>query len=58
MTNHPRCPICNQPATDVTKRTRRGIATAECVCSNEHLWSTRWLLPIVPLDPLPDQEAS
>lgn len=58
MTDQPTCPVCNQPAADVTHRTKRGIATAECVCPNEHLWSTRWLLPIVPLDPLPDQEAS
>ena len=58
MTDQPTCPVCAQPAVEVTERTKRGIATAECVCPNEHLWSTRWLLPLVPLDPLPDQEAS
>lgn len=58
MTNHPRCPVCNHPATSTTHRKKAGVAFADCICPNEHLWSTHWLLPIVPLDPLPDQEAS
>ncbi|WP_377322639.1 hypothetical protein ACFJIY_24515 [Pimelobacter simplex] len=58
MTEKPICPVCTQPAADVSQRTKRGIAVAECICPNEHLWSTRWLLPTVPLDPLLDQEAS
>lgn len=58
MTNQPTCPVCQQPATDTTKRTKNGVAFADCICPNEHLWSTHWLLPTVPLDPLPTQEAS
>lgn len=53
----PTCPVCREPAADTTERTKRGIAYADYICPNQHLWHSHWLLPAIPVDP-PDQEAS
>lgn len=58
MAHTPLCPTCQQPAADVSERTRRGVRYADCICPNAHPWQLHWLLPTVPIDPPADQEAS
>lgn len=49
MDSTPKCPICDMPATNQTRRTNpQGVVVANYVCAREHGWETRWVSPVWP----------
>lgn len=46
MIDQPLCPVCQEPAVEEVRRLRRGIGSADYLCPNEHIWTTRWLVPV------------